>query len=92
MDELEDKLIHRYLLDELLPDEQEQVELRLLSDSEFQELVQAGEYDLIDDYLRGDLTADEATRFERHFLLSPARQRKLETARVFTARRRFDQR
>jgi CHAT domain-containing protein/tetratricopeptide (TPR) repeat protein len=73
---------YRFLLGDLSPNEQERIEIRLLEDVEFQELIQAAEFDLIDDYIRGDLTAEDVRRFERVFLNSPARRRKLATARI----------
>ena len=73
---------YRFLLGELPPNEQERIEIQLLEDGEFQEVIQAAEFDLIDDYIRGDLTAENVRRFERIFLNSPARRRKLATARI----------
>src|SRR5262245_29837634 len=74
---------YRFLLGDLSPNEQEEVEIRLLEDAEFQEVIQAAEFDLIDDYIRGDLTAKDVRRFERIFMNSPVRRRKLAMARVF---------
>ena len=73
---------YRFLLGDLSPIEQERIEIRLLEDLEFQEVIQSAEFDLIDDYIRGDLTAENVRRFERIFLNSPARRRKLATARI----------
>src|SRR5262245_36254048 len=73
---------YRFLLGDLRPDEQEQIEIRLLEDGELQEVIQAAEFDLIDDYIRGDLSTDDISRFERIFLNSPARRRKLATSRI----------
>src|SRR5262245_36908303 len=77
-----EKLFYRFLLGEALPDEQERIEIRLLEDAELQEVIQSAEFDLIDDYIRGDLTAEEVRSFEQTFLNSPARRRKLEMASV----------
>src|SRR5262245_37426750 len=77
-----ENLFYRFLLGEASPDEQEQIEIRLLEDAEFQEVIQAAEFDLIDDYIRGDLNAGQVRSFELNFLNSPARRRKLEMARV----------
>ena len=73
---------YRFLLGDLPPNEQERIEIRLLEDGEFQEVIQAAEFDLIDDYIRGGLTDENVRRFERIFLNSPARRRKLATARM----------
>ncbi len=78
-----EKLFYRFLLGEALPDEQERIEIRLLDDAEFQDVIQAAEFDLIDDYIHGDLTTEEVRSFEQTFLNSSARRRKLATARVF---------
>jgi tetratricopeptide (TPR) repeat protein len=77
-----ENLFHRFLLGDLPPHEQERIEIRLLEDAEFQEVIQSAEFDLIDDYIRGDLTAEEVRSFEQIFLNSPARRRKLATARL----------
>ncbi|HKX29009.1 MAG TPA: CHAT domain-containing protein [Blastocatellia bacterium] len=73
---------YRFLLGEALPDEQEEMEIRLLEDAELQELIQAAEFDLIDDYIRGNLAASETRSFEQNFLNSPARRHQLAMARV----------
>jgi CHAT domain-containing protein len=75
-------LFYRFLLGDLPPDEQERIEIQLLEDAEFQIVIQAAEFDLIDDYIRGDLTAEQARSFEQVFLNSPARRRKLANARL----------
>ena len=77
-----EKLFYRFLLGEASPDEQERIEIRLLEDAELQEVIQSAEFDLIDDYIRGDLTAEEVRSFKQTFLNSPSRRRKLEMARV----------
>ena len=82
-----EKLFYRFLLGEASPDEQERIEIRLLEDAKFQEVIQSAELDLIDDYIRGDLTAEEVRSFEQTFLNSPARRRRLEMARVFPGAR-----
>src|SRR5262247_91403 len=73
---------YRFLLGDLSPIEQERIEIQLLEDLESQELIQAAEFDLINDYIRGDLAAEDVRRFERVFLNSPTRRRKLATARI----------
>jgi len=73
---------YRFLLGDLSPNEQERIEIRLLDDLESQELIQATEFDLIDDYIQKDLTAEDVQRFEQVFLNSPARRRKLAAARI----------
>jgi CHAT domain-containing protein len=82
-----EKLFYRFLLGEASPDEQERIEIRLLEDAKFQEVIQSAEFDLIDDYIRGHLTSEEVRSFEQTFLNSPARRRKFEIARVFLGAR-----
>jgi CHAT domain-containing protein/tetratricopeptide (TPR) repeat protein len=77
-----EKLFYRFLLGEALPDEQERIEIRLLEDAELQGVIQSAEFDLIDDYIRGDLSAEEVRSFEQAFLNSTARRHTLEMARV----------
>jgi CHAT domain-containing protein/Tfp pilus assembly protein PilF len=77
-----ESLFYSFLLGYLPPDEQERIEIQLLEDAELQEVIQAAEFDLIDDYIRGNLTAEEVRSFEQFFLNSPARRRKLATARL----------
>jgi hypothetical protein len=74
--------IKRYLLGLLPEDEQQQVELRLLTESEFSEELLASEEELMELYLADALSAEERAAFERHFLSTPERQRKLRFART----------
>ena len=60
--------LKRYLLGELALEEQVLIEQRLFLDSDYAELAQGVEDDLIDDYVRDDLTAIERKKFETHFL------------------------
>ena len=61
--------LKRYLLGELTLEEQVLIEQRLFLDRDYAQLAQAVEDDLIDDYVRSDLTAIERKKFEAHFLL-----------------------
>jgi len=73
----------RYLLNQLTDDEQQQIELRLLTDDELFDQLQAAEDELIDQYLAGELSKDEAEMFEKHFLVTAERQQKLRFAKAF---------
>lgn len=73
----DEKQIINYLLSRLDEDEQRRVEERLLTDNGYFDLLLMAEDDLIDEYLRGDLSVDERERFEAHFLCSPERRKKL---------------
>jgi hypothetical protein len=63
--------LRRYLLGELPLEEQVLVEQRLFLDSDYAELLQAVEDDLIDEYLADELNDHEREKFKSHFLLLP---------------------
>ncbi|HEX6737229.1 MAG TPA: hypothetical protein VF310_03045 [Vicinamibacteria bacterium] len=71
-----------YLLGRLPDEEQDRFEEEsLMNDEGFEELV-AAEDDLIDAYVAGRLTADDAQRFEARFLAAPARRERVAFARA----------
>lgn len=72
--------IRKYLLGELPFDEQVLVEQRLFLDSEYFDLHQAVEDDLIDQYLADELAVNEREKFENHFLLLPEHSTDLRIA------------
>lgn len=75
--------LRKYLLGEMSPEPQEELELWLMSDDEAYDLLVAAEDDLIDDSLAGKLTRDESSRFNNHFLAAPERRHKLQFGRSF---------
>jgi hypothetical protein len=75
--------LRRYLLGQLPQDEQEALELWLLTESEAYDLVAAAEDDLIDDSILGRLGRPEEELFQSYFLAAPERQRKLHFAKAF---------
>ncbi|HEV7374116.1 MAG TPA: CHAT domain-containing protein [Pyrinomonadaceae bacterium] len=75
----EEKRVRSYLLSELTQESAQQLEVRLLEEDGFVEQVLMIEYDLIEDYARGELSVGERERFEKHFLTTPKRRRKLMT-------------
>ncbi len=81
---LSDRLtIRRYLLAQLPEDKRQELEeLLLASDPVFEELLVI-EDELIDEYLRDQLTGKDRTAFETHFLASPERQQQLDFGRDF---------
>jgi hypothetical protein len=79
--------LKRYLLGELTLEEQALIEQRLFLDSDYAQLAQAVEDDLIDDYVRDDLTAIERKKFETHFLLQ--RPENSEDLRIAQALERY---
>ena len=79
---INEELIARYLLDDLPEEEQARLEARAFSDREYALAIAAVENDLIDGYARGGLSDADRRRFERRFLVSAERQRKVEFARA----------
>jgi hypothetical protein len=79
--ENEDKII-RYLLGELPEQEQLRLEERYFGDAEFFDQFLVMEDQLIDDYLRGQLSRRDKERFEKHFLSSPRGRERVKLARV----------
>jgi hypothetical protein len=67
-------LFRRYLLGELLEEEQEALERNLIANDEnFQELLIAEE-ELVDDFCEGNLSASEERKYREHFLVTRERR------------------
>lgn len=81
----EESLLARYLLGDLTEDEQVQVENRAFADGNYMATLEAVEADLIDAYVRGELSTPERLRFERLFLAAPSRRRKVDFARALAS-------
>lgn len=82
MNSIEEKQSIKYLLGELSEQEQSQLEERFFSDAGLSELLSEAEDDLVDRYVRGELSANELERVESHFLISERRRRKVDLARA----------
>jgi hypothetical protein len=78
-------LIVRYLLGDLPDEAQVEIEDRSFRDQQYLQRILAVEYDLIDEYARGELSGSERLRFERRFLASQERRRKVEFARALAS-------
>jgi hypothetical protein len=76
-----DQMIIRYLLNDLPAEDEARFEEAYLRDGGLLERVQSLEEDLIEDYVKGDLSDYERQRFERHYLASTPRRARVETAR-----------
>ena len=76
----QNETIRQYLLGQLSQEELSQLEERLLADAAFYEELEIEEDELVDQYLRGELTLPESEYFETHFLRVPERQQKLSFA------------
>src|SRR4051812_2286769 len=81
-EDAEEKVLVRYLLGNLSETEQVQVEDRAFADAEYLTALEAAEADLIDAWVRGELSSAERRAFERRFLTSPTRRSKVAFARA----------
>ena len=77
-----EKLIARYLLDDLPEEQQVEIEDRAFADKDYLALVTAVENDLIDEYVQNDLSPTERRQFETRFLASAERRKRLEFAKA----------
>lgn len=80
-----DEQFVRYLLGELPEEERSRLEGLYFADPELFDRLVAAKEGLIDDYVRGKLDGPRLERFESHFLASPERRRRVETARAVRA-------
>lgn len=72
-----DETIIAYLLDELAEEEHNAFEEECFAAAEWPAQISLVETDLIDDYLRDRLPPLQHTRFETHYAVTPARQRRI---------------
>jgi anti-sigma factor RsiW len=79
-EENEEPLV-RYLLGNVSPGEQAEIEDRLFVEEDFHDRMRAAGDDLIDAYLAGSLPPEDKARFEAHFLASPRRRARFELVR-----------
>lgn len=77
-----DGRLARYLLGHLSVEEEERIELEYLGGEDAFALVQEAEHDLIDDYVAGRLSADDARRFEARLLPRPEMAGRVAFARA----------
>jgi anti-sigma factor RsiW len=81
-DDQEQKGIRQYLLGQLSQEDSAELEQRLLGESSFYDEVLIAEDELIDQYLRDELSLPDRASFETHFLQTAERQQKARFARV----------
>ncbi len=79
----DEAVLRKYLLGDVSSEEQESVDLWLMSSEDGYELLEAAEDDLIDDVLAGRLQKQDLDRFNSVFLNAPERQRKFQFSRAF---------
>lgn len=68
----------------------ESIEQRLVVDSEYLQEFLIVTDELIEDYLDGNLSSKDITRFETHFLTTPRRHRRLEMAKALAEKATSD--
>lgn len=83
--EANDAVFVRYLLGELPDEDRDRLEDEYLEDDSVHERLLAVECELIDAYVRGDLSPDERRHFEDRFIATPEGREKVAHARSFEA-------
>jgi len=74
--------IRKYLLGYSEPELAEAIEERLVTDQDYLQTFSTVKEELVEDYLDGDLSAEEVERFVNYFLTTPRRLRNLEITRA----------
>jgi hypothetical protein len=77
---MNDERIVAYLLGELPEEESEQFEEECFAGEDWPEEVRAAEHDLVDAYLRKELTPEQRQHFEHNYLTTEKRQKRVATA------------
>lgn len=72
----------KYLLGDLTESERDSVEERFFIDEDFSYFIDEAEIDLIDEFVRGELSETEAQMFSRNFLVSERRREKTRAAQI----------
>lgn len=75
-----EKLIAQYLLGELPEEQQVEIEDRAFEDKDYLAAITAVENDLIDEYVRNELSETERRQFESRFLASAERRKRVAFA------------
>lgn len=78
-----DKVLVSYLFNELSQSEAAELEDEMLLDNELFERVQVVEMNLIDGYVRNEMTPEESLRFKEKFLAVPENREKVRRAQMF---------
>lgn len=77
-----DERIIAYLLEELPEEDSKRFEEECFAQESWPDQISLVEDDLIDGYLRGDLTPEQRRRFEQNYLTTPARLERVRAAAV----------
>lgn len=79
----DEQLIISYLLGALPESDAERLDELSLADDEFAEGLRAVENELVDAYVRGELSSQRLESFKAHYLASPRRREKVQLAQAF---------
>ena len=79
---MDERLITEYLLGSLPENETERLDRLSLTDEEFAGQVDAVEHDLVDSFVRGELSEERLARFQSYYLASPRRREKVQFAKT----------
>src|SRR5262249_32828030 len=79
---LDDVVARRFLLGQLPPEEAGRIQELAFEDRDEFVFLESVEDDLIDEFIHGELSADEQQSFESHFLSQPGRRHNLKISRV----------
>ncbi len=82
MPDYDDAMIERFLLDGVSIPEREEIEQRLFDDDELFARIEDLENDLVDSFVRGELSPALRDRFQRSLEGNPARQKKVAFGRL----------
>lgn len=82
---LSEQNVRQYLLGELSEPEQVEIEDLAFEDQKVLEQILAVEQDLIDDYVSGDIPEERRQSFQKHFLASAERKKKVAFAKALAA-------
>jgi hypothetical protein len=85
---LDDVVARRFLLGQLPPEEEERIQELAFEDHDTFVFLESVQDDLIDEFFRGELSADEQGQFESYFLSQPGRRHDVKISRVL--QRQFD--
>ena len=80
------ELAIRYLLGDLSEEDEETIGLRYLSESQASGELEIAEDELIDRYVRSELSAKDSSRFEKMLLSSPRLRERVEFAKILVKR------
>lgn len=82
---LEDEVLAQYLLRSLPEQESERIDAMSITDDDVAWRIRAIENDLVDSYVRGELTGTRRTEFETVYLATPERRNRIARARALAS-------